>query len=72
MIRTQFKFINVSKITGYFLVKNNRTGAHLAQISWHQPWKQYVVEFNSNAIFSSDCIQEGCLTVVENRNKGKC
>jgi hypothetical protein len=41
-----------------FYCRNNKSNSILAGCLYDNKWKQYVVKFNQNAIFSSDCLKD--------------
>lgn len=37
---------------------NNRAGDVLAHLYWYQPWRQYVMQADPDAVFSADCLAD--------------
>jgi hypothetical protein len=38
-------------------IKDTR-GRYIAYLEWHAPWRQYVMNAESDAVFSQDCLAE--------------
>lgn len=39
-------------------VANKKSGKPLASIFWYQPWRQWTVRFDDNAVWSQDCLAD--------------
>lgn len=44
--------------TDVYRVISNSGGEYLATIKWHGPWRQYVVQPESDTIWNRDCLRD--------------
>ena len=51
-------------------VINKRHGDILCAISYHTPWRQWIVEFEGNIIFNKDCLETLIKTLDMLNDKG--
>ncbi len=57
----QYKFITINQRgktndgKPMFVVRNNKSQDELAVIYYYSPWKQYVIQYSPDCMFSTDC-----------------
>lgn len=60
-MKTQYKYIEFtpSVITdGSWMCANRKGGSILGEIAWYAPWRTYVCQFESDCVFSVDCLRD--------------
>lgn len=61
ILKTRYKYIHfdrVSFLSESWGIRNNKTGDRLGGVVYNRAWKQHVVRFNPDAIFSIDCLED--------------
>ena len=53
-----------------YRVYSNKSGKHLAIISFYKPWKQYVFNSNEECVFNNMCLRD-ILDFMENHSEIK-
>lgn len=63
-LKTRYKFVHFMQTGAQYSGRpmwyclNNRTFAELAFLAWYPTWKQWVMQANSDAVFSADCLAD--------------
>jgi len=58
---TRYRFIHFvlgSRITPFWMIRNNKTGHQLGRVSYYRTWNQWVVQFEPDAVFAADCLED--------------
>lgn len=55
-------------MTGSIFVISKKQKSPLGEITFYVPWKQYVFEPISNAIFNDECLRD-IIKVIQDKNK---
>lgn len=58
---THYKYIHFkedSTLAGdRWLVKNNKSNFTLGEVTFYEPWNQYVFQANPNCVFNNECLR---------------
>ena len=63
-MKTRYKFIHFEQDGNNYDGKpvwfchNNRSGHQIAALIWYKPWRQWVMQGQDDAVFSSDCLED--------------
>lgn len=41
-----------------YTAMNNKSRQELARLVWYKPWRRYIVQFNPDSVWSSDCLAD--------------
>ncbi len=58
-LKLKYKFIGFYEtVPGKWICYNNKSNAQLGYITLYEPWNQYVIEFNQDAVFNNQCLND--------------
>ena len=63
-LKTRYKFIHFYEALSVHTKKyswichNNKNGSALGAVEFYRLWNQYIIEFNNDCVFNSQCLKD--------------